>query len=173
MSSFEELENQFQIIKEMAWKGQDFPLYQGVHGKPDDKKETMGYSAVNEHYLQAMKYMYERYKLRQVHKDMAEREVENLWLKYLRDKQAEEAKAKAYHEFEVKKQNISQWTKQLMNPKGKSLKELFKILFCKLLPALTNEVAAEKIKEGAGYSLLTGENNLTEEEKKELRKRYA
>ncbi len=173
MSSYEELNEQFQTIKTMAWKGQDFPSYQGVHGKSDDKEEAMGYSAVNEHYLQAMKCMYERYKLRKVHKDMAEKEVENLWLKYLRDKQAEETQARAYHELDVIRQNTGQLTRELIDYEGKSQKEVFELLFCHLIPAYSDNVTAEKIKEGAGYFLITGENNLTEEEKKELKKRYA
>lgn len=173
MSSFEELEKQFQIIKQMAWKGEDFPSYQGVHGKADDEKEKMGYSAVNEHYLQAMKYMYERYKLRQIHKDMAEKEVENLWLKYLRDKQAEETQARAYREFDEVRQKAGQWTKELIAYEGKSQKEIFELIFCRLIPALTNEVAGKKIKDGAGYFLITGEKNLTDEEREELKKRYA
>ena len=40
-------------------------------------------------------------------------------------------------------------------------------------PVLTNEVAGKKIKEGAGYFLITGENNLTDEEREELKARYA
>ena len=173
MSSFEELEEQFQIIKQMAWKGEAFPVYQGVHGKAEDKKELLGYSKVNLHYLEAMKYMYERYKLRMVHKDMAEKEVERLRLNYISEKQAEDAQARAHREADAIRQKAGQWTKELIAYEGKSQKEIFELLFCRLIPALTNEVAGKKIKEGAGYFLLTGENNLTDEEREELKARYA
>ncbi len=173
MSVFEKLKEQFEIIKDMAWRGREFPLYQGVKGKADDEKEKMGYSFVNEHTMQAMKNMYARYKLNKLHKDMAESEVEKLWLKYLSEKQAEESRAKAYHELDLIRQRTGQITKELIAYEGKSQKEIFELIFCRLIPALTNEVAGKKIKEGAGYFLLTGEKNLTDEEREELKKRYA
>ncbi len=173
MSSFEELEEQFQKIKQMAWNGESFSQYQGVHGKAEDKKERLGYSTVNVHFLEAMKYIYERYKLRMVHKDMAEKEVETLRLKYISEKQAEDARARAYREFDEIRQKTGQCTKELIAYEGKSQKEIFELLFCCLIPALTNEVAGKKIKEGAGYFLITGEKSLTDEEREELKKRYA
>lgn len=160
MADYEHLEKRFQEIKELAWKQDSLPEYQGINA----------YSFVDEHYFQSMKYMYERYKLRQVHRDIAEKEVATLRLKYISDKTAEETRARSYHEFEVKKRNITQWTKQLMKPEGQSIKTLFGILFCDLIPALTNDVTGRKIKEGAGYALITGCSNLTQEEIKEIAK---
>ncbi len=173
MSAFENLKEQFEKIKDMAWRGREFPLYQGVKGKADDEEEKMGYSFVNEHTLQAMKNMYARYKLHKLHKDVAEGEVEKLWLKYLSEKQAEETRIVAYHELDVIRQKTGQITKELIAYEGKSQKEIFDLIFCRLIPALTNEVAGKKIKEGAGYFLITGERNLTDEEREELKKRYA
>lgn len=158
MSDFEQLEERFQEIKELAWKKDQLPQYQGINA----------YDFVDENYFQAMKYMYERYKLRQVHRDIAEKEVATLRLRYIRDKNAEETRARAYHDFEEKKRNITEWTKELMYPDGKSIKKLFDILFCRLIPALTDDVTGRKIKEGAGYSLLTGTVALTEDEIKEI-----
>lgn len=163
MSSFEELESRFQHIKEMAYRKKELPSYQGENA----------YSAADVHYFYAMKYIYDRYKLRQVHKDEAEKEVETLKLKYISAKQSEDARARAYREFNEVRHKTGQITKELISHEGKSQKEVFELLFCNLIPAFTNEVAGQKIKEGAGYFLLTGENNLTDEEKKELRKRYA
>ncbi len=173
MSSFEELEEQFIKIKLMAYNGKSFPLYQGVKGKPDDEKERLGYSAVNEHFLQAMKYMYAKHDLKMINTDKAEKEVNSLRLKYISEKQAEDVMAHAHREADVIRQKTGQWTKELIAYEGKSQKEIFELLFCHLIPALTNEVAGKKIKEGAGYFLLTGENNLTDEEREELKKRYA
>lgn len=173
MSSFEELEKQFQIIKQMAWKGETFPPYQGVHGKAEDKKELLGYSKVNLYYLEAMKCIYERYKLRMVHKDIAEKEVERHRLNYISDKQSEDAQTRAHREADAIRQRAGQITKELIAYEGKSQKEIFELIFCRLIPALTNEVAGKKIKEGAGYFLITGENNLTDEEREELKARYA
>ncbi|MBQ9913073.1 MAG: hypothetical protein IJO73_02475 [Clostridia bacterium] len=173
MSSFEELEKQFIEIKLMAYNGKSFPPYQGVNGKANDKKEVLGYSAVNEHFLQAMKYMYAKYDLKMINKDMAETEVEALRLKYISEKQAEDARARSHREFDEVRQKTGQITKELIDYEGKSQKEIFELIFCRLIPALTNEVAGKKIKEGAGYFLLTGENNFTDEEREELKARYA
>ena len=163
MSSFEKLESRFQHIKEMAYRKNALPSYQGEGA----------YTDADVHYFYAMKYIYDRYKLRQVHKDEAEKEVETLKLKYISAKQSEDARARAYREFDEVRQKAGQITKALISYEGKSQKEVFELLFCNLIPAFTNEVVSQKIKEGAGYFLLTGENNLTDEEREELRQRYA
>ncbi|MBQ8435711.1 MAG: hypothetical protein IJX24_06865 [Oscillospiraceae bacterium] len=162
MGSIEYLDTRFQEIKEMAWKKESLPKYQG----------ESAYSFVDEHYFQAMKYMYERYRVRQVDKAAAEKEVATLRLRYISDKTVEETRAKSYREFQEKKMNVTQWTKQLMEPEGKSIKEMFGILFNELIPALTDEVTGRRIKEGAGYSLVTGSKKLTQKEIKELEKWY-
>ncbi len=163
MISFENLEERFQHIKEMAYRRNTLPSYQGENA----------YSDADEHYFYAMKYIYDRYKLRQIHKDEAEKEVETLKLKFISAKQSEDARARSYREFDDTRQKAGQWTKELIAYEGKSQKEIFELLFCRLIPALTNEVAGKKIKEGAGYFLMTGESNLTDEEREELKKRYA
>ncbi len=173
MSSFEKLEEQFTKIKLMAYKNQNFHRYQGVNGKPDDEKERLGYSAVNEHFLQAMKYMYAKYDLKMISRDIAENEVNTLRLKYISEKQAEDAQAQAHREADAIRQRAGQITKELIAYEGKSQKEIFELIFCRLIPALTNEVAGKKIKEGAGYFLLTGETPLTDEDREELKARYA
>lgn len=163
MIEFENLEARFQHIKEMAYRHHTLTGYKGENA----------YTDTDEHYFYAMKYIYDRYKLRQVHKEEAEKEVETLRLKYISSKQSEEMRAKAYREFDEKRQRTGQITKELIAYEGKSQKEIFELLFCRLIPTLTNEVAGKKIKEGAGYFLITGESNLTDEEREELKKRYA
>lgn len=164
MSKVEHLDEKFQEIKQMAWKRDSLPKYTGEAGK--------AYDFVDEHYFQAMKYMYERYRVRQVNTETAEKEVGKLRLGYITDKTVEETRARSYREFQDKKKNVAEWTKQLMEPEGKSLKELFGILFNELIPALTDEVTGRRIKEGAGYSLVTGSKKLTQKEIKELEKWY-
>ncbi len=162
MSSVEHLDEKFQEIKQMAWKRESLPKYSG----------EKAYDFVDEHYFQAMKYMYERYRVRQVNTETAEKEVGKLRLGYITDKTVEETRAKSYREFQEKKMNLTQWTKGLMEPEGKSIKELFGILFNNLIPALTDEVTGRRIKEGAGYTLVTGSKKLTQKEIKELEKWY-
>jgi len=164
MSNVEHLDEKFQEIKQMAWKRDSLPKYTGEVGK--------AYDFVDEHYFQAMKYMYERYRVRQVNKELAEKEAGKLRLGYITDKTVEETRARSYREFQDKKKNVTEWTKQLMEPEGKSLKELFGILFNNLIPALTDDVTGRRIKEGAGYSLVTGSKKLTQKEIKELEKWY-
>ena len=71
------LEEQFVEIKEHAWKKERLPR---------DCKFTI----VDERYFQAMKGMYEKYRMRLVHKDDAEKEVDMLRLRYITDKTIEE-----------------------------------------------------------------------------------
>lgn len=163
MSSFENLDERFQYIKEMAYRRNALPPYKG----------EKAYSDADEHYFYAMKYIYDRYKLRQIHKDEAEKEVETLRLKFISAKQTEEVRARAYRKFDKTRQKAGQWTKELIAYEGKSQKEIFELIFCRLIPALTNEAAGKKIKEGAGYFLLTGETALTDEDREELKARYA
>lgn len=162
MSSVEDFEEKFQEIKKMAWKRDSLPKYTG----------EKAYDFVDEHYFQAMKYMYERYRVRQVNTEAAEKEVAKLRLRYISDKTVQESHVRAYREFQETKRNVTEWAKQLMHPEDKKEKELFGLLFCKFIPALTNEVTGRKIKEGAGYALLTGTRNLTKEEIKEIQKWY-
>lgn len=162
MSDTVNLDERFEKIKECAWKGK-IPPYQG-----ENAFSEADYTAYEQ-----MKSMYERYKLRQIHKDMAEKEVESLRLRHIQSKAIEKGRAEAYRELNEKRQNTGQWIKELINYEGKSQKEVFELIFCCLIPALTNEVAGKKIKEGAGYFLLTGEKNLTEKEREELKVRYA
>lgn len=164
MSNVEHLDEKFQEIKQMAWKRDSLPKYTGDVGN--------AYDFVDEHYFQAMKYMYERYRVRQVNTETAEKEAGKLRLSYITDKTVEETRARSYREFQDKKKNVAEWTKQLMEPEGKSLKELFGILFNELIPALTDEITGRRIKEGAGYSLITGSKKLTQKEIKELEKWY-
>lgn len=164
MSNVEHLDEKFQEIKQMAWKRDSLPKYTGDVGN--------AYDFVDEHYFQAMKYMYERYRVRQVNTETAEKEVGKLRLSYITDKTVEETRARSYREFQDKKMNVAEWTKQLMEPEGKSIKELFGVLFNELIPALTDEVTGRRIKEGAGYSLVTGSKKLTQKEIKELEKWY-
>lgn len=164
MSNVEHLDEKFQEIKQMAWKRDSLPKYTGDVGN--------AYDFVDEHYFQAMKYMYERYRVRQVNTEAAEKEVGKLRLGYITDKTLEETRARSYREFQDKKKNVTEWTKQLMEPEGKGIKELFGILFNNLIPALTDDVTGRRIKEGAGYSLVTGSKKLTQKEIKELEKWY-
>ena len=164
MSNVEHLDEKFQEIKQMAWKKDSLPKYTGDVGN--------AYDFVDEHYFQAMKYMYERYRVRQVDKVHAEKEVATLRLGYITDKAVAEARARNYREFQDKKKNVTECTKQLMEPEGKSIKELFGILFNELIPALTDEVTGRRIKEGVGYSLVTGSKRLTQKEIKEIQKWY-
>ena len=165
MADVEYLEQRFQQIKDLAWKNKYETLPQGLGGGPT-------YSSVDEHNFQAMKYMYERYRLRAVKEEDAKKQAENFRLRYISDKTSEEVRARGYRELDEKRRGIAQWTKQLMKPESRSIKELFGILFCELLPALTDKVTAEKIKEGAGYALITGCSSLSAEEIKEVEKWY-
>ncbi|MBR3815110.1 MAG: hypothetical protein IKJ27_00115 [Clostridia bacterium] len=162
MADLEHLEQRFQMIKEFARKKEELPRYQGENA----------FSFVDEHYFQAMRHMYARYRLHTIRRELAEQEVNKYQLCYIRDKTSEETMARGYRELDEKRRGIAQWTKQLMKPESRSIKELFGILFCELLPALTDKVTAEKIKEGAGYALITGCNSLSEEEIKEVEKWY-
>ena len=164
MSNVEHLNEKFQEIKQMAWKKESLPRYHFEEGKV--------YDFIDQHYFQAMKYMYERYRVRQVDKVHAEKEVATLRLGYITDKAVAEARARNYREFQDKKKNVTEWTKQLMEPEDKSIKELFGILFNELIPALTDDVTSRRIKEGAGYSLITGSKKLTQKEIKELERWY-
>lgn len=160
MSSFEELEARFIRIKDLAknMNKDDLPSYDRTEKTTFDEVDTCCYKTIQ--------VIFKKFLLKQMSLDDAGDEIEKLKLGYIRNKQEKHSKAVSYHELDVIRQKTGQCTRELICYEGKSQKEIFELIFCCLIPALTNKVAAEKIKEGAGYFLLTGENNLTEEEKK-------
>lgn len=160
MADLEHLEERFQMIKEFAWKSEELPRYKGENA----------YSFVDEHYFQAMRHMYARYRLHTIRRELAEKEVNKYRLRYIRDKNSEEAMARGYREFDEKRRGIGTWTKELIRSEGKSMRELFTVLFCQLLPAVTDPVTARLIRENAGLALITGCSKLSEDEKKEAEK---
>ena len=160
MGSVEQLEERFREIKELAWRTDELPRYQGE--KP--------YSFVDEHYFQAMKHMYARYRLHTIHKDIAEKEVDKYRLCYIRDKVSEKTRAKSERECQDRRMRASAFTKQLITCEGLSVKDVFRIIFSDLIPAVTDEVTGRKIREGAGVMLVTGCKKLTAKEVKEVEK---
>ena len=148
------------MIKEFAWKSEELPRYQGENA----------FSFVDEHYFQAMRHMYARYRLHTIRRELAEKEVNKYLLCYIRDKNSEEAMARGYRELDEKRRGIGTWTKELIRSEGKSMRELFTVLFCQLLPAVTDPVTARLIRENAGLALITGCSKLSEDEKKEAEK---
>ena len=160
MADLEHLEERFQMIKEFAWKSEELPKYQGENA----------FSFVDEHYFQAMRHMYARYRLHTIRRELAEQEVNKYRLCYIRDKTSEETMARGYREFSEGRRGIGEWTKALIKNEGKSVRELFTLLFCQLLPAVTDPVTAKLIKENTGYALITGSGKLSEEEIKEVEK---
>lgn len=160
MGSVEEIEKRFQEIKELAWRKEELPRYQGENA----------YSFVDEHYFQAMKHMYARYRLHTIHKDVAEKEVEKYRLCYIRDKVSEETRAKGERECQDRRMRASEFTKQLITCEDLTVKDVFRIIFNELIPAVTDEVTGRKIREGAGVMLVTGSKKLTAKEVKEVTK---
>lgn len=162
MASVEQLEERFQQIKEYAWKKEELPRYQGENA----------YSYVDEHYFQAMKHMYARYRLHTIHKDVAEKEVDKYRLCYIRDKTSERNRAKGEKDCQDRRMRASAYTKQLIQCEDLTVKDVFRIVFGELIPAVTDEVTGRKIREGAGYMLLTGCKKLTAKDIKELEKQW-
>lgn len=150
------LEEQFEEIKEHAWKKDKLP-------------KEWKFTIVDERYFQCMKSMYERYRMRLVNKNDAEKEVDMLRLRYITDKVVEEKRASAGKEDLERHLRASQIQARLIKEGGNmSCREIFEAVFCELIPLLTDEVTGKHIREGAGFKLWTGVGDLTEEEKAEI-----
>ena len=152
------LEEQFVEIKEHAWKKDRLP-------------KDWKYTIVDERYFHAMKCMYERYRMRLVQKDEAEKEVDMLRLRYITDKAIEEKRAAEGKADSDRRMRASQVQARLIKEgRQMSCKEIFEAVFCELIPLLTDEVSGRHIREGAGLKLWTGIGDLSEDEVKEILK---
>lgn len=152
----EHLEAQFQEIKEHAWKKDKLPR---------DWKFTI----VDERYFQTMKAMYEKYRMRLVHKADAEKEVDMLRLRYITDKTLEEKRIDEAKKDSDRRMRASQVQARLIKEGGNmSCREIFEAVFCELIPLLTNDIDGRLIREGAGFKLWTGVSGLSEEEIREI-----
>ena len=146
------LEQQFIEIKEHAWKKDKLP-------------KEWKYTIVDERYFQCMKAMYEKYKMRLVHKNDAEKEVDMLRLRYITDKTIEEKRA-ADGKLDLERHKRASRVQARLVKDGAemSCKEIFTAVFCELIPLLTDEVTGRHIREGAGLKLWTGVSDLSEKE---------
>ena len=152
------LEKQFVEIKEHAWKKEKLP-------------REYKFTIVDERYFQCMKAMYEKYRLRIVNRQEAEKEVDMLRLRYITDKNIEEKRAAdSKVDLERHKRASRVQAKLLKEGKSMSCKEIFEAVFCELIPLLTDEVTGRCIREGAGLKLWTGVGDLSEEEIEEIMK---
>lgn len=150
------LEEQFLEIKEHAWRKDKLP-------------REWKFTVVDERYFQCMKAMYEKYKMRLVDKEEAEKEVDMLRLRYITDKVIEEKRAaESKVDLERRKRASRTQAKLIKGGAEMSCKEIFVAVFCELIPLLTDDVTGKHIREGAGLKLWTGVSNLSEEEIKEI-----
>lgn len=150
------LEAQFLEIKEHAWRKDKLP-------------KEWKYTIVDERYFQCMKAMYEKYRMRLVHKSDAEKEVDMLRLRYITDKTIEEKRAaESKADLERRKRASRAQARLLKDGAEMSQKEIFIAVFCELIPLLTDEVTGKRIREGAGLKLWTGVSDLSEDEVKEI-----
>lgn len=166
MSSYEELEARFQRIKSLAknMKQSAPPYYNGTAETTFDEEDVRVYKT--------MQTIFTKYLVTQMSFADATAEIEKLKLGYIRSKQINQRNAEINHKDEVKRRLVTDISKQLIHPEGLSYEEVFRLLFCKLIPSLTDDVTGSKIREGAGFFLLTAVGNLTEAEREELRKCY-
>lgn len=152
------LEEQFAEIKEHAWKKEKLP-------------REYKFTIVDERYFQCMKAMYEKYRMRLVHKADAEKEVDMLRLRYITDKAIEEKRATLSKEDLDRHLKASRVQAKLVKEgSNMSCREIFEAVFCELIPLLTDDVSGRLIREGAGFKLWTGVSDLTAEEIQKITK---
>lgn len=136
-------------------------------------QEEKVWTQTDELIFQRMKNIVLLYFVGHITQEQAGKKADSLLLLYKHLKQIEERRAQVSRADCEKRIRSGQTVRELIAYEGKSQKEVFQLLFGELLPDVIDEVAAKKIKEGAGYFLLTGERNLSEKERRELEKAYA
>ena len=125
------IEAQFVEIKEHAWKKDKLP-------------KDCKYTIVDERYFQAMKCMYEKYRMKLVHRGEAEKEVDMLRLRYRTDKMIEEKRVAGSRADSDRRMRASQSEAKLIK-EDLSLREIYRTLFFELMPKLIPPPSAEKM----------------------------
>ena len=149
------LEEQFVEIKEHAWKKDKLP-------------KEWKYTIVDERYFQCMKCIYEKYKMRLIHKSDAEKEVDMLRLRYITDKALEKKRVDESRRDSDRRMRAGQAQAKLIKGQEMTCREIFEAVFCELIPLLTDDVTGKLIRENAGFKLWTGVGDLDDEEKAKI-----
>lgn len=151
-------EDQFVEIKEYAWRKNELP------------SKEYKFTIIDKQYFNCMKSIYEKYRVKLIAKEDAEKEVNLLRLKYIHEKDIEYRRYVDGRNDFKNKQRVGETVKRLVKQGNEmTMREIMIAIFWVLIPNYTDEVTARLIREKVCFKILTGgTSNLTEEEIDEL-----
>lgn len=141
----EKWDKKFENIKEFAVK------------KHKEVPDRIKYDCVDIHYFYALASLFQMKRLGAYSDEILEAHTQELKNRYVSDKTAFDLRLKCTRVDQDNKMLLTDVTAKLIK-KPLELKhtEVFNLIFDRLIPCLTDEVTGRKIKENAGYYLLTG-----------------
>lgn len=152
----EKWEEQFYKVKELAEK---------KHKEVPDRKK---YDCVDIHYFYALASLFQMKRLGAYSDEILEAHTKELKNRYISDKGVFALRLKCTRIDQDRKMSLSEVISKLIKkPLNIKTTEVFNLIFDRLIPCLTDEVTGRKIKENAGFYLITG-CKLTDDEIKEM-----